>query len=155
MFKFYVIRCIYTGWYVSLNYVAASLISPWLLWWPPAESHYNIYDHSVVGYVSHAHSIVLLYSVGNKITTTNGNKSIWCVTYVLTCFKLRHLDCFRPPNGQSPLNTSCQSDDEYNPYITNWKQAKLPKCFCVWEIAVMLKHFFGTRLYRRSTWHIL
>ena len=50
--------------------VAASLISPWLLWWPPAESHYNIYDHSVVGYVSHAHSIVLLYSVGNKITTT-------------------------------------------------------------------------------------
>ena len=51
-------------------FVAASLISPWLLWWPPAESHYNIYDHSVVGYVSHAHSIVLLYSVGNKITTT-------------------------------------------------------------------------------------
>ena len=50
--------------------MAASLISPWLLWWPPAESHYNIYDHSVVGYVSHAHSIVLLYSVGNKITTT-------------------------------------------------------------------------------------
>ena len=49
--------------------MAASLISPWLLWWPPAESHYNIYDHSVVGYVSHAHSIVLLYSVGNKITT--------------------------------------------------------------------------------------
>ena len=55
--------------YISWG-VAASLISPWLLWWPPAESHYNIYDHSVVGYVSHAHSIVLLYSVGNKITTT-------------------------------------------------------------------------------------
>ena len=54
--------------------VAASLISPWLLWWPPAESHYNIYDHSVVGYVSHAHSIVLLYSVGNKITTTTTTK---------------------------------------------------------------------------------
>ena len=53
-----------------LPFVAASLISPWLLWWPPAESHYNIYDHSVVGYVSHAHSIVLLYSVGNKIATT-------------------------------------------------------------------------------------
>ena len=50
--------------------VAASLISPWLLWWPPVESHYNIYDHSVVGHVSHAHCIVLLYSVGNKITTT-------------------------------------------------------------------------------------
>ena len=50
--------------------MAASLISPWLLWWPPAESHYNIHDHSVVGYVSHAHCIVLLYSVGNKITTT-------------------------------------------------------------------------------------
>ena len=50
--------------------MAASLISPWLLWWPPAESHYNIYDHSVVGYVSHAHCIVLLYPVRNKITTT-------------------------------------------------------------------------------------
>ena len=56
--------------FVQYCVVAASLISPWLLWWPPAESHYNIYDHSVVGYVSHAHSIVLLYSVGNKITTT-------------------------------------------------------------------------------------
>ena len=50
--------------------VADSLISPWILWWSPAESHYNIYDHSAVGYVSHAHCIVLLYSVGNKITTT-------------------------------------------------------------------------------------
>ena len=50
--------------------VAASLISPWLLWWPPAESHYNISDHSAVSYVSHTHCIVLLYSVGNKTTTT-------------------------------------------------------------------------------------
>ena len=56
--------------HARVNIWLASLISPWLLWWPPAESHYNIYDHSVVGYVSHAHSIVLLYSVGNKITTT-------------------------------------------------------------------------------------
>ena len=47
--------------------------NPWLLWWPPAESHYNIYDHSAVGYVSHAHFIVLLYSVGNKITTTTSH----------------------------------------------------------------------------------
>ena len=54
---------------ISFTDVAASLISPWL-WWPPAELHYNIYDHSVVGNVSHAHCIVLLYSVGNKITTT-------------------------------------------------------------------------------------
>ena len=50
--------------------LAASLISPWLLWWPPAESHYNIYDHCAVGYVNHAHYIVLLCSVGHKITTT-------------------------------------------------------------------------------------
>ena len=57
--------------------VAASLISPWILWWPPAESHYNIYDHSVVGYVSHAHCIVLLYSVGNKITTTSTEYEFW------------------------------------------------------------------------------
>ena len=35
----------------SVSIVAASLISPWLLWWPPPESHYNIYDHSTVGYV--------------------------------------------------------------------------------------------------------
>ena len=59
--------------------LAASLISPWILWWPPAESHYNIYDHSVVGYVSHAHSIVLLYSVGNKITTTTWDKLGWYI----------------------------------------------------------------------------
>ena len=52
-------------------YVAVSLIRPWLLWWPPAEPHYNINDHSAVGYVSHVHCIVLLYFVGNKITTTN------------------------------------------------------------------------------------
>ena len=52
---------------------AASLISPWLLWWPPAESHYSIYDSSVVGYVSHVHCIVLLYSVWNIITTTIKN----------------------------------------------------------------------------------
>ena len=57
-------------WDLLCIWLAASLISPWLLWWPPAESHYNIYDRSVVGYISHAHSIVLLYSVGNKITTT-------------------------------------------------------------------------------------
>ena len=50
--------------------VAASLISPWFLWWPPAESHYNIYDNVAVGCVSHAHYIVLLHSVGNKIATT-------------------------------------------------------------------------------------
>ena len=50
--------------------VTTSLVSPWLLWWPPAESHYNVYDQSAVGYVSHVHCIVLLYSVGNKITTT-------------------------------------------------------------------------------------
>ena len=49
--------------------VAASLISLWLLWWSPAESHYSTYDHSAAGYVSHAHCIVLLYYVGNKITT--------------------------------------------------------------------------------------
>ena len=49
---------------------AASLISPCLLWWPPAESHYDIYDLPVVGYVSHAHCIALSYSVGNKITIT-------------------------------------------------------------------------------------
>ena len=30
----------------------------------------RVYDHSAVGYVSHAHCILLLYSVGNKITTT-------------------------------------------------------------------------------------
>ena len=53
-----------------MHIVAASLISPWLLWWPLAESHYNIYDHSAVGYVSHVHCIVLLYSVENKITDT-------------------------------------------------------------------------------------
>ena len=48
---------------------------PMALWWPPAESHYNIYDHSAVGYVSHAHCIVL-YSAGNNITTaTTYNKS--------------------------------------------------------------------------------
>ena len=58
------------GFYVLQIYVVvASLISPWLLWWPPAESHYNIYDHSAVGYVSHAHCNILLCSVGNKITT--------------------------------------------------------------------------------------
>ena len=55
----------------GLTILAASLISPWLLWWPAAESHYNIYDRSAVGYFSHAHCIVLLYSVGNNITTTN------------------------------------------------------------------------------------
>ena len=52
-----------------VHVVAASLIRPWFLWWPPAESHYNVYDHSVVGYVSHAHCIVFLYSFGNKIIT--------------------------------------------------------------------------------------
>ena len=41
--------------------------------WPRAESHYNIYDHFAVGYVSHAHCILLLYSVGNKITTITTN----------------------------------------------------------------------------------
>ena len=46
------------------------LISPQLLWWASAESHYNMYDHSTVGYVIHAHCIALLYSFGNKITTT-------------------------------------------------------------------------------------
>ena len=42
------------------QYVSASLISSWLLWWPPAESHYNIHDHSTVGYATHAHCIVYL-----------------------------------------------------------------------------------------------
>ena len=77
----------------KLTSVAASLISPWLLWWPPAESHYNIYDHSVVGYVSHAHSIVLLYSVGNKITTTTTTfrcyQQLLCKWKHVTSFKLR------------------------------------------------------------------
>ena len=54
----------------TLNNVAASLIIPWLLRWPPAVSHYNIYDHTVVGYVTHLHCIVLLYSDGNNISTT-------------------------------------------------------------------------------------
>ena len=49
--------------------VTASLLSAWLLWWPPAESHYNMCDHSAIGYVSHADCIVLLCSAGNKITT--------------------------------------------------------------------------------------
>ena len=49
--------------------MAASLISLLLLWWPPAESHYNIYNHSAVGYVTHPHCIILLYSVWYKITT--------------------------------------------------------------------------------------
>ena len=49
--------------------LAVSLISPYLLWWPPTESHYNIYEHFAIGYVSHAHCIVLVYSVENKITT--------------------------------------------------------------------------------------
>ena len=62
--------CFFCDYDSMANTMAASLISPWLLWWPPAESHYNIYDHSAVGYVSHAHCIVLLYSVRNKITTT-------------------------------------------------------------------------------------
>ena len=40
-------------------------VCPWFLWWPPTESHYNAYDHSAVGYVTHAHCTVLLYSVEN------------------------------------------------------------------------------------------
>ena len=55
------------------HFAAASLISPWLLWQPPAESHYNIYDRSVVGYVSHVYCIVLLYSVGYKVITATAN----------------------------------------------------------------------------------
>ena len=57
--------------------MSASPTSPCLLWWPPTESHYNIYYHSALGCVSHAHCIVLLYSDGNKITTsTNVSGSI-------------------------------------------------------------------------------
>ena len=52
-------------WYVSL--VSAGLTSPRLLWWPPAESNYDIYDHFAGGYVSHAHCIELLNSVGYRI----------------------------------------------------------------------------------------
>ena len=71
--------------------MAASLISPWLLWWPPAESHYNIHDHSVVGYVSHAHCIVLLYSAGNKITmsyVSHCSTKIRCTVTVAYCWWL-------------------------------------------------------------------
>ena len=50
--------------------VAASLISLQLLWWPPIESHYNVYHYSAVDFVTHAHCIVFVYSVGNKTTTT-------------------------------------------------------------------------------------
>ena len=32
--------------------MAASLMIPWLPWWPPTGSHCNIYDHSAVGYVT-------------------------------------------------------------------------------------------------------
>ena len=73
--------------HLNLNKMAASLISPWLLWWPPAESYYNIYDHSAVGYFSHAHCIVLLYSVGNKITTTY-RQYFWRIfmNEILFCF---------------------------------------------------------------------
>ena len=39
---------------------------------PPAESHYNIYDHSAVGCFSHALCIVL-YSAGNKSATATKN----------------------------------------------------------------------------------
>ena len=68
---------------------SASLISPWLLWWPPAELYYNIYDHSAAGYVIHAHCIVLLYSVGNKITTATSthlwvNFSWVCSSFFVT-----------------------------------------------------------------------
>ena len=38
--------------------------------WPPTEKQYKIYDHSAVSYVSRAHCIILLHSVGNKFTTT-------------------------------------------------------------------------------------
>ena len=51
----------------------ASLVSPWLLWWPPAESHNNIYDHSAFGYASYVHCALLLYSVRSEITTTARN----------------------------------------------------------------------------------
>ena len=41
----------------------------------------QVNDHSVVGYVSRAHCIVLLYSVRNKITTTTT-----CVTWLHSYF---------------------------------------------------------------------
>ena len=63
--------------------VAASLISPRRLWWPPAKSHYNIYDHSAVGYVSHAHGIALLYSVGSTYTIIITESWELHLTYVL------------------------------------------------------------------------
>ena len=59
--------------------VAASLISPWLLSWPPAESHYNIYDRSVVGYGSHVHC------VGNKNITTTSEMSVLHGSHAFTC----------------------------------------------------------------------
>ena len=83
----------------SLFIVAASLKSSWLLWWPPAESHYNIYDHSAVVYVSHAHCIGLLCSVGNKVTTTT--ISTFKFMYVIfrrvhkLCICIAFYKCFR------------------------------------------------------------
>ena len=60
--------------------------SPRFLWWPPGESHYNVYDHSAVGYVIYAHCIVLLYAVGNEITTTTttvcNRKIEWLVKFM-------------------------------------------------------------------------
>ena len=82
---------------------AASLISPWLLWWPPAESHYNIYDHSVVGYVSHAHCIALLYSVGNKITTTIISLETPMKVNTTMQLKITHLKSKSHPPGNNEL----------------------------------------------------
>ena len=74
-------KALLPNWRVTVGYViwgrtliqlkvAVSLTNTWLFWWPPVESHYNIYGHSAVGYATHTHCIVLLYSVGNKITIT-------------------------------------------------------------------------------------
>ena len=38
-------------------------------WYAHGSLHYNIYNHCTVGHVTHAHCIVLLYSVGDKTTT--------------------------------------------------------------------------------------
>ena len=43
------------------------MLAPWTLLSGLCYSHYNIYDDSAVGYITHVHCIILLYSDGTKI----------------------------------------------------------------------------------------
>ena len=77
----------------------------WLLWWPPTQSHYDIYDYSAIDFVTHARCIVLLCSVGNEITITT--YVTWTLRRLLPlaiqlgvwqCNQADNQDAIKPPN---------------------------------------------------------